>query len=189
MGRGRDLWEIAPGVHLVRVGRTAAASNVYLVRSGDTWVLVDAGWAGSARLITAAAQKVFGPGHPPAAIVLTHIHPDHSGAVGPLATGWNVPVYVHEAELPMAAGRYLPEYGMPLDRWVIMPIMRLLPRRTRTRIEDAGHTARYGFRRGDAGVRADRAPVADPGPARDGPGHELRVRNRRCRRGHAGPRT
>lgn len=138
MSRVRDLWEVAPGVHLLRVGRTAAASNVYLVRSGATWVLVDAGRAGSARPITAAAQGVFGPEFPPAAIVLTHIHPDHSGAVGPLARAWNVPVYVHGAELPMAAGRYLPEYGMPLDRWVIMPALRLLPRRTRARIEDAG---------------------------------------------------
>lgn len=131
-------WEMAPGVHLLRVGRTAAASNVYLVRSGAAWVLVDAGWAGSAGAITAAAQEVFGRSHPPAAIVLTHIHPDHSGAVRSLVETWDVLVYVHEAELPMAAGRYLPEYGMPLDRWVVMPVMRLLPRRIRSRIEGAG---------------------------------------------------
>jgi glyoxylase-like metal-dependent hydrolase (beta-lactamase superfamily II) len=38
----------------------------------------------------------------------------------------------------MAAGTYLPQYAMPLDRWVIVPLMRLLPARTRARIEAAG---------------------------------------------------
>lgn len=38
----------------------------------------------------------------------------------------------------MAPGRYLPEYTMPLDRWVVIPLMRLLPRRTQARIEQAG---------------------------------------------------
>ena len=27
------------------------------------------------------------------------------------------------------SGRYLPEYGNPLDRWLIAPLMRLMPRR------------------------------------------------------------
>ncbi len=66
MRRARGPREMAPGVHLLRVGRTAAASNVYLVRSGGTWVLVDAGWPGSAGTITAAAKEVSGPGNPPA---------------------------------------------------------------------------------------------------------------------------
>jgi glyoxylase-like metal-dependent hydrolase (beta-lactamase superfamily II) len=38
----------------------------------------------------------------------------------------------------MAAGRYLPQYAMPLDRWLVAPVMRLLPARTRARIEAAG---------------------------------------------------
>lgn len=129
---------IAPGVHLLRAGRTAAAPNVYLLGSGARWVLVDAAWAGSAEIVTAAAESLFGRGTKPAAIVLTHIHPDHCGAAGALARTWRVPVYVHPAELPMAAGRYLPEFTMPLDRWVVAPLMRLLPRRTRARIEHAG---------------------------------------------------
>jgi glyoxylase-like metal-dependent hydrolase (beta-lactamase superfamily II) len=48
-----------------------------------------------------------------------------------------VPVYVHADELPMAAGRYLPQYSMPLDRWLVIPLMRLLPAGTRARIEAA----------------------------------------------------
>jgi glyoxylase-like metal-dependent hydrolase (beta-lactamase superfamily II) len=129
--------EIAPDVYLVALGRGAAASNVYLVRWGSSWALVDAGWSSSAAVIRTAAEAVFGPGTRPAAILLTHIHPDHSGSAGRLARSWRVPVYVHPDELPMAAGRYLPQYSMPLDRWLVIPLMRLLPAGTRARIEAA----------------------------------------------------
>jgi hypothetical protein len=37
--------QVAPGVSLVTLGRGAAASNVYLVRSDSTWTLIDAGCA------------------------------------------------------------------------------------------------------------------------------------------------
>ena len=106
--------QIAPGVYLVTLGRGTASSNVYLVRSDAAWTLVDAGWAGSAAAIRTAAEAVFGPGARPGAIVLTHIHPDHSGSAGQLARSWEVPVYVHAAELPAAAGKYLSQYAMPL---------------------------------------------------------------------------
>jgi glyoxylase-like metal-dependent hydrolase (beta-lactamase superfamily II) len=130
--------EIASGVHLLRVGRGAVASNVYLVHSDPGWVLIDAAWPGNAELIRDTAESLFGPGTHPAAILLTHIHPDHSGSAGGLARAWQAPVYVHADELPMARGEYLPQYGMPLDRWVVVPLMRLLPRSTRQRITAAG---------------------------------------------------
>jgi glyoxylase-like metal-dependent hydrolase (beta-lactamase superfamily II) len=126
--------QIAPGVHCLTVGRGALASNVYLVRSGESWSLLDTGWAGSAAAIRRATEAVVGPGGRPAGILLTHIHPDHSGSAGELARSWGVPVHVHSCELPMAAGRYLPEYGMPLDRWVVVPLMHLLPAGIRARI-------------------------------------------------------
>ena len=129
---------IAEGLHRISLGPGAIAANVYFVRSGPGWFLVDAGWAGSAPAIRSAAEALFGPDRPPASILLTHLHPDHSGAAGELARGWRVPAYVHPAELPMARGRYLPGFGMPLDHWVVMPVMRLLPARTRARIEAAG---------------------------------------------------
>ena len=72
---------------------------------------------------------MFGAGTRPAAIVLTHIHPDHSGSALELARLWALPVYVHPAELVLARGGYLPEYGNPLDRWLVAPLLRLMPRR------------------------------------------------------------
>ena len=128
---GPKAREIAADVHQLIVGRGILASNVYLVRSGQAWVLVDAGWPGDAAAITTEVDSICGPTVRPVAIVLTHIHPDHSGAAGDLARAWRVPVYVHEAELPMAAGTYLPEFSMPLDRWVVVPLLRLLPARIR----------------------------------------------------------
>jgi glyoxylase-like metal-dependent hydrolase (beta-lactamase superfamily II) len=130
--------EVAAGVYGVALGPGVLASSVYLVRSGESWVLIDAGWSGDAEVIRRACESLFGADARPTAILLTHIHPDHSGAAGDLARAWRVPVYVHPDELPMAAGKYLPEFDMPLDHWVIMPIMRLLPARWRSRIEAAG---------------------------------------------------
>jgi glyoxylase-like metal-dependent hydrolase (beta-lactamase superfamily II) len=118
--------EIAQGVYRVVAG---PGTNVYLVRSGPGWVLIDAAWPGRGRLIKAAAESLFGPGTRPAAIVLTHIHPDHSGSALELARMWDLPVHVHPDELVLAPGRYLPQYSNPLDRWLIAPVLRLLPRR------------------------------------------------------------
>jgi glyoxylase-like metal-dependent hydrolase (beta-lactamase superfamily II) len=69
------------------------------------WVLIDAGVIGTARMISRAAEKRFGAGSRPAAIVLTHGHFDHVGAVEDLADKWGVPVYAHEQELPYLDGR------------------------------------------------------------------------------------
>jgi glyoxylase-like metal-dependent hydrolase (beta-lactamase superfamily II) len=121
--------EIAEGVHWVATGRGVAGSNVYLVRSGRSWVLVDTAWPGRGPMICEAAASVFGSSRPPAAILLTHIHPDHSGSARQLAETWSLPVHVRPEELPMAAGELLPEYANPLDRWLVGPVLRLLPRR------------------------------------------------------------
>jgi len=130
--------EVAPGVYGLTLGRRALASNVYLVAGGDSWALVDAAWAGNGATISQAATTVFGADVPPAAILLTHIHPDHSGAARWLAQLWHVPVFAHPAELPLAAGRIIPQYANPLDRWVLGPLLRLMPARTRARMVAAG---------------------------------------------------
>ena len=121
--------ELAPGVYRVKTGRWLSEANVYLVRSGSAWVLIDTAWPHRGRLIAAAAESLFGTGSRPAAILLTHIHPDHAGSALELARLWDLPVLVHPRELPLAPGGYLPEYGNPLDRWLIAPVLRLMPRR------------------------------------------------------------
>jgi glyoxylase-like metal-dependent hydrolase (beta-lactamase superfamily II) len=121
--------EVAPGVYCFQTGRGITEANVYLVRSGSAWVLIDAAWPHRGRLIRSAAESLFGAGTRPAAILLTHIHPDHCGSALELARVWDLPIHVHPDELALAPGRYLPEYGNPLDRWLVAPTLRLLPRR------------------------------------------------------------
>ena len=82
--------------------------NVYFVGDPETsneWVLVDAGMPRSAGTIRRAAEARYGRGARPRAIVLTHGHFDHVGALEQLAEEWDVPVYSHELELPYITGR------------------------------------------------------------------------------------
>lgn len=68
-------------------------------------MLVDAGLRGTAKRIIAMAESIFGPGTKPAAIVLTHGHFDHVGALEELLKVWDVPVYAHPLELPYLTGQ------------------------------------------------------------------------------------
>ncbi|HJU65576.1 MAG TPA: MBL fold metallo-hydrolase [Gemmatimonadaceae bacterium] len=84
-------------VNLFFVGAPGAADR--------SWALVDAGVSGAAGRIARAAAERFGEGSRPGAIVMTHGHFDHIGALKQLAERWDVPVYAHELELPYLSGR------------------------------------------------------------------------------------
>ena len=125
-------WEIAPDVYcLGPQGRTQ--TDVYFIRSGSSWALIDAGWAKDGPHIKKAAECVFGADTRPASILLTHFHPDHAGSALQLARIWDCPVYVHPDELPLANGDFaaIAKYAGPLDHWVVVPLMRAMGRRRR----------------------------------------------------------
>ncbi|MFC5731961.1 MBL fold metallo-hydrolase [Cytobacillus gottheilii] len=69
------------------------------------WVLVDAGMPKSEEKIIEAAEELFGKGAKPKAIILTHGHFDHVGAIIDLVEKWNVPVFAHELEIPYLTGQ------------------------------------------------------------------------------------
>ncbi len=71
---------------------------------GSDWVLVDTGIPGMAERIAGDAAHRFGADVPPRAIVLTHGHFDHVGALQTLAERWDVPVYAHPLERPYLDG-------------------------------------------------------------------------------------
>lgn len=124
--------EIASGVYCIEAGKGITRSNVYFVRSGSTWVLIDAASANCGRTIRKSAESLFGANARSASILLTHYHPDHAGSALELARMWDCPVYVHPDELPLAtAGDLLTfrRYANPLDRWVVLPLLRMMPPR------------------------------------------------------------
>jgi glyoxylase-like metal-dependent hydrolase (beta-lactamase superfamily II) len=95
--------EVAPDVAYIR---TAIVNVVFLGAPGiGPWVLVDAGLPGTGGLIVRAAERRFGEGVAPSAILLTHGHFDHVGALEALLEQWQVPVYAHPLERPYLDGR------------------------------------------------------------------------------------
>jgi glyoxylase-like metal-dependent hydrolase (beta-lactamase superfamily II) len=74
--------------------------------AGDRgWVLIDTGVFGSRATIEQLAEHRFGKGARPAAIILTHGHFDHVGALEELAEKWDAPVFAHPLELPYLTGK------------------------------------------------------------------------------------
>ena len=164
--------EIAPDVHcLGPKGRTQ--TNVYFVGSGSSWTLIDAGWAKDGPAIRQAAEAVFGADTRPAAILLTHDHPDHDGSALELARTWDCPVYVHPDELPLANGDFaaITAAAGPLDTWLVLPLMRAIGWRRREAIL-AGSSLKDVARAFDPGAAVPGLPgwecIPTPGHT---PGH------------------
>ena len=85
--------------------RLGIVNVVYVGAEGARqWVLVDAGVHGTARLIRRAAAARYGKDSRPIAIVLTHGHFDHVGALEALVEEWDVPIYAHDLEVPYLTG-------------------------------------------------------------------------------------
>ncbi|HEX8657761.1 MAG TPA: MBL fold metallo-hydrolase [Hymenobacter sp.] len=96
---------VVPGLSVLR----DVFANLYYAFSPDQpqgpWVLIDAGLPGSADKIQQHAEQLFGANNAPVAILLTHGHFDHVGALDGLLAAWpGVPVYAHRLELPYLTG-------------------------------------------------------------------------------------
>lgn len=135
--------EFAPGVYRLAVGGPGLRVNVYFVRSGRSWVLIDTGLKRSGHKIRRAADSLFGPASRPSAILLTHTHPDHAGSAARLARTWGCPVYLHPKELRMvgddkATADYFRKHSFPLDRRLFLPLFGLAGRRHLRKIASRG---------------------------------------------------
>ncbi len=96
-----EYFQVAPGIWGMRI----VFVNIYMVATGDKeWVLIDAGLQGSGGRIKRMAADLFGEDNPPKAIILTHGHFDHVGAIHDLVSTWKVQVYGHLLEMPYLTG-------------------------------------------------------------------------------------
>ncbi len=94
----------------------------------NEWVLIDAGMPKSINKIKAVAEEIFGKNNKLKAIILTHGHFDHVGALEELLGIWNVPVYAHPLELPFLTGKT--DYPKPdgtVEGGIIAKISPLFP--------------------------------------------------------------
>ncbi|UJH91059.1 MBL fold metallo-hydrolase [Antarcticibacterium sp. 1MA-6-2] len=95
--------------------------------AGD-WVLIDAGMPKSGEEIVKVAEKRFGKGKKPVAIILTHGHFDHVGGLVHLINEWGVPVYAHPLEFLYLTGekRY-PEPDTSVEGGMLAKISSIYP--------------------------------------------------------------
>lgn len=91
---------VAPDIAYLRT----VLVNVVFLGTAENWVLVDTGIPGSGDAIRSAADDLFGAGARPKAIILTHGHFDHVGALESLSREWDVPVFAHPLEHTFLSG-------------------------------------------------------------------------------------
>jgi glyoxylase-like metal-dependent hydrolase (beta-lactamase superfamily II) len=98
-----DVTEIREGVHLARGSDT----NWVILTEGDAVTLVDTGYPGDRERVIASLKAVGRRPEDVTAILVTHAHTDHLGSAEYLATTYDIPVLMHEEEVPHARRDFL----------------------------------------------------------------------------------
>lgn len=101
-----EISQWAPDVYLVSVPIPSPLRqvNCYLVKGSGGWTIIDTGFNVSETMATwqAAFRRLAIQPQQVERIVVTHHHPDHYGAAGPLQQWTGAPVIMHETEARMA---------------------------------------------------------------------------------------
>jgi hydroxyacylglutathione hydrolase len=89
--------------------------NCYLLADTDPGELVIVDPGDEAGRIAAAVKRT---GCSPKAIWLTHAHVDHVGGIAGLQREWQLPVFLHDSDLPLyeAAHKQAAFYGLPFEQ-------------------------------------------------------------------------
>ncbi|MEP5727847.1 MAG: MBL fold metallo-hydrolase [Sulfitobacter sp.] len=114
---GKDAIEVAPGVLWMRLPLPMKLDhvNVYALDEGDSWTIIDTGFASktSKALWTDLLSGPLG-GKPVSRVVVTHHHPDHIGLAGWFQTD-------HGAELITTRTAWLTARMLTLDTQEVSP--------------------------------------------------------------------
>ena len=93
---------------------TGTEVNWVVIRDGTDLTLVDAGWHGDTQAVERSIRSLGGRPQDLRAVLLTHAHADHTGALNHLHDNYGVQVYCAAAEVPNARGEVV-ESGGPMD--------------------------------------------------------------------------
>lgn len=118
--------EILPDLY----AHTIQIANIvfYSIPGSNDFVLIDAGMPKSAEEIIAVAENRFGENAKAKAIILTHGHFDHVGAIIELVERWQVPVFAHSLELPYLKGKLdYPEPDPSVDSGLVAKMSPMFP--------------------------------------------------------------
>jgi len=109
---------------------TIQIANIVFYGSHDHngFVIIDVGMPKSAQEIIDVAEKRYGKNAKPKAIILTHGHFDHVGAIIELVEHWQVPVFAHKLELPYLTGlENYPEPDPTVDSGLVAKMSPMFP--------------------------------------------------------------
>lgn len=95
-----DIVGLLPALHMFRF----RIGQAYLWRDGDELTLIDAGGAHDGPAITAAVRDLGFRPEQVRRIVLTHGHPDHTGAAAELAAHCGAEISAHRLDAPVVRG-------------------------------------------------------------------------------------
>jgi glyoxylase-like metal-dependent hydrolase (beta-lactamase superfamily II) len=98
-----DVTEIRDGVHLAHGSET----NWIIITEGDAVTLVDTGYPADRERVIASLAAVGRRPEDLTAILVTHAHSDHIGSAEHLGSAYDVPVLMHEEEVPHARRDFL----------------------------------------------------------------------------------
>jgi len=96
-GHMRLELDVVPGIHRVEDSFT----NWYLIEDGGKLTVVDTGVPSSWESLHEALPRIGRTARDIEAVVLTHAHFDHLGFAERARSVLNVPVFVHEADVPL----------------------------------------------------------------------------------------
>ncbi|KID80955.1 metallo-beta-lactamase superfamily protein [Metarhizium guizhouense ARSEF 977] len=97
------MTEVAPNVFCI----SGTDVNVVVLREDSNLTLIDGGWPGDVAAVEDAIRSIGNRPEDVRAILLTHAHIDHLGAVQYFHERFNVPVYADPIEVHHAAREYL----------------------------------------------------------------------------------